>query len=963
MSTETVKTPKKKSLVRKIIKGTAIGLVVLIAIIIAIPFMFKDELKEMVLAEVNKTLKADVALGDIDLTLLSTFPNLTLVLTDVSVTGRTSFKGVELAKIGTFEAQIGLWDVIGGDKIEIDAIRISDAAFDVRVSPEGDANYDIVIPVEEQPKEVRDEPSNFQLSLQEYAFENIQLVYDDQASDLYTKIKNLNHEGTGDLTADVIDFETITSMDALTFEMEGLTYLSEVKTAIDMNLLMEFVGKSSKFTLKENSFALNNLKLGLDGFYAMNDGYDDMDLKLNAETITFKDLLSLVPTFYKSGYESMIAKGTVALKGVVKGRMDDKALPGWDFGLNVNNASIKYPDVPGTISNIQVVANSAFAGGENLDKMTIDVPKLHADFVGNVIDAKLKMRNPMTDPLIDAALLAKVNLATLGKVMPLAEGESYAGKLDADMTMKGRMSSLEKEDYEAFNATGTLKLAGMEYASKDLPDMVKISNMLFRFTPQNLSLEALNATMGKSDFAMVGKIDNYMGYVFRDELLKGDFTFTSNYLDLDQLMGTSAAPAEGTPAKETPAATASEPFLIPNNVDFNLNTKIGKVRYNGIDISDINGGVKLKEEVATLDNLTMNALGGGIGLNGSYSTKDHNKPMIDFGYKLADIDIAQLTKNFLTIEKLAPIAKYTTGKISSSFTMNSALTPGLEPIYSSLNGNGDLFTKVITISGFEPLKKLSEELKISKLASQTIKDFKAKFKFADGKLNVTPFKVMLSGIETEVGGSTSFTQDIDYKMNMRIPKEMIPASAVKLAEQGLAKVNGMVPKLNVGSFPDNINVQALVGGTVMKPVIKTDMKDALLKATGNFKENVKEKGKELINKAKDSVKTIVTNKVNEVKEDLNAKKQEIIEDAQKQADKVKAEAVKAANQIRAEGDKQAESLVNEAGGNPLKKKAAEIAGKKVKKEAEEKAQKVEKEGQERADGIMSKAREKADQIK
>lgn len=960
MGTKEKKPKKKKSLFRRILKWTGITFLFLILAIIIIPIVFKDEIKELVLKEVNKTLKADVKIKDFDLTFLSTFPNVTIQLYDVSVTGRTEYKGVKLAEIKNIEAKVGLWDVIGGDQIEVDAVTINDAKFDVRVSPEGKANYDIVIPTEEQPKEVQEEPSAFKLTLKEYALNNVQLVYDDQAGDLYANINNLNHTGVGDLSEDIIDFETTTTMDALTFEMDGMSYLSEVKTKAEANLLMEMKEKSSKFTLKENNFELNNFKMSLDGFYEMLEDHDNMDLKMNTNQIAFKDVLSLVPTFYQSGYESMVAKGDVKVDGMVKGRLDDKNLPAWDFGLLVKKASIKYAGVPGTINNINVDAGSEYVGGENLDKMTLDVKKFHADFVGNVIDATLKMRNPMTDPLLDSKLLAKVNLATLGQVMPLAEGESYKGKLNADVALNGRMSAIENENYEAFNARGTVQLFDLLYKTKDLNEAVDIQKMTLRFSPQNLALEQMNAKMGKSDFAMDGKVDNYMGYIFRDELLKGKFNFNSNNLDLDNLMGVVPASTSSAPTEPAPADPNAEPILIPGNVDFDLNTNIQKMRYNGVDVKNIKGNVNMKEEVASLNNLTMNTMGGNVGLRGSYNSKDHNKPAVDFGYNLGNIDIKELTTHFLTIEKLAPIAKYAQGKISSNLNFKSNLTKSLEPIYSSLNGDGDFFTNLITVSGFEPMKKTAESLNMNKLSTQTLKDVKAKFKFADGKISLTPFNLKLSGIDTKVSGYSTFEQDIDYKLEMKIPKEMIPPSMIKQAESLMAKANSVVPKLNVGSFPDFIPVTTLVGGTVMKPIIKTDFKEAILKATGNFTQNMINTVKETV---KDTVKKIVDEKVKEVKEDLNKKKQEILDEGRKQADKVVAEAKKAGDKVRDEAQNACDEGFKEAGSNPLKKKAAEVSCNQAKKTADNKAKKLEAEAQEQADKIMNTAQQKADAVK
>jgi hypothetical protein len=952
---------KKKSWLKKILIGTGITFALLIAAMIIIPFFFKDKIKDLVIEEANKSLTATLEMGAFDLTWFSTFPNLTVQLTDTKITGKDEFEGVELINAKKIKAQIKLWDVISGDQVSVQNISFVEPKIDVRILKNGKANYDIVKADSLKTPEEVEEPSNFKLSLQKYSIEGGQIRYDDRAGQMFAEIVNLNHEGKGDLTADIIDFETETTMDELTYNMSGISYLTKVKTDMNIDLLMEFTEKTSKFSLKENTINLNNLKFAINGFYEMLEGFDNIDLSLDASKATFKDFLSLIPSFYQSGYESMVTKGNLALGGFVKGKMDDKNMPSWDFNLAVDNAQIKYPDVPGSINNIVLKAGSKFAGGTNMDLMTLDVPKFHADFVGNVIDATLKMRNPMTDPLIDSKILAKVDLASLGKVMPMAEGESYNGKLDADITLNGRMSAIENENYEAFNAAGTVRLKNMKYKSVDLPEAVDITSMLLRFSPQNLALEELDAKMGASDFQMKGAIDNYLGYVFRDELLKGKFTFNSNNLDLDQLMG----PTAEVPATTTTPATAetTEPLLIPANIDFDLMTNITNLKYDEIDIKNVKGSVRIKEEVAYLDNLTMTAMGGQIGLKGDYNSSNPNQPKLDFAYDLKDIDIQQLATNFVSIEKLVPITKYAKGSFSSKFDMTTLLQPSLEPVYSSLTGAGDLFTKSVTVSGFKPLEKISESLKMKDLATQTITDLKTFFSFKDGKLNLQPFDVRLGKIATTISGYSTFEQDIDYALLMNIPKDQIPGSMMKAAEEGIAKLNSLAPKLNVGALPDFIPVKLKVIGKMTDPKVTTDFKEALMRASGSVKESLINKGKDLVKQAKDSVKTVVTEKVKEVREDLNVKKQAIMDDAKVQADKIRAEGKKQADAARASSNSEIDKLMAEAGSNPIKKKAAEFAGNKLKKEADAKASKIEDEANKKADQIIVTAQAKADAIK
>src|SRR5690554_5258825 len=140
--------------------------------------------------------------------------------------------------------------------------------------------------------------------------------------------------------------------------------------------------------------------------------------------------------------------------------------------------------------------------------------------------------------------------------------------------------------------------------------------------------------------------------------------------------------------------------------------------------------------------------------------------------------------------------------------MTTNLTSNFEPVYNTLTGNGSLFSNQVKICGFEPLEKLADVIEIKKLSNQTIDNIKASFEFNDGKVKVKPFNIKLKNINTTVGGTTSFEQDIDYELQMNIPKEEIPGSLLKYAEQAIAKAKN-IPGFNMKELPANIPVTAL----------------------------------------------------------------------------------------------------------------------------------------------------------
>lgn len=951
-----------KKVLKKILKWTGITFLLLIIALILVPILFKDQLKELVIKEVNKTLTAELKLDDFDLTFLSTFPNMTIELYGASLTGKDQFDGVKIADIKEIHAHVGFWNVVSGDQIEIDEVHIVDPTFDVRVLEDGTANYDIVKPDSLKTDEELEEPSSFKLSLKEYSITNAKIKYDDRSLAMYAELDSVFHTGSGDLTADIIDFETTTEMDKLSYTMDGIDYLTEVKTDAKVNILMEFTDKSSKFTLKENELKLNEIALSFDGFYELLEDHDNMDLKLKAEEATFKQFLSLIPAFYHSGYESMLATGDMKLKGEIKGKMDETNLPSWDFGLNVRNASINYPDLPGKISNIALEGGSVFPGGSDLNTMKIEVPMFKASFDKNRIDANLFMRNLIYDPFIQSKIMAKVDLATLKNYIPASDGESYQGKLNADVNIKGKMSDLEKGDFEAFQAEGLLELLGIKYASKDLTHDVAIDKMKFTFAPERITMDQMDAKMGKSDFHMNGKVENFFGYMLRDnEDLKGDFAYSSNYLDVDEIMGTMPETEETVKGQASGANenVAEQPILVPENIDFKLNSKINTLRYNNLDFNNISGDITLKNEVASLDGLEMNAMGGKVGLRGSYDTRDHSKPKMDFGYNLKEIDINQLATNFLTVGKLAPIAKFAQGKISSDFDMQTDLTASFEPILNSLSSVGDIRSNALKITNVKVLDKIQKVTKLKGISDQTIENFKTKFSVDNGKVALLPFDIDLGKVKTNVSGYTTLDKKMNYNFVMDVPKEMIPPSMIKEVENAMSQLNALVPTLNVGELPAKIPVKVNAAGPVDDPKITTDFKEAILKATGDFKDDVISNVTQTV---KDTIQNIVDDKVDDVKEEIEKQKKKILEEAERNAAKIRAEGKTQADNIRTEADKAYDDAIKAAGSNPIKKKAAEAVAKPVRDKAYKKADDVEAEANRKADEIMRKAQEKADKL-
>jgi len=932
-------------MMKKILKYFGFTLLFLIILIVLLPIIFKGKIVDKVKEEANNNLNAQVDFGDFDLGLISTFPNFEFSINDVKVDGIDQFEGTQLAKIGNLTLKVDLMSVISGNEINVRTLSISDLDVNALVLPDTTANWDIAKASDEEEvvEETTEEPSAFKLGLKDLSITNANITYVDNTMDLTTTITNFNFHLSGDMTADVTDLVTKTTIEALDLEMESIKYFK--KTNIDIDATVKADLANSKYTFTENEFRINELTLGLDGWVAMFEDKDDidMDLKFGAKKTEFKNILSLVPAVYMTDFASVQTKGKLALDGHAKGIYTETALPAFGLNLVVEDAMFKYPDLPKAVNNIQVDLHVDNPGGSE-DNTFVNLKRFYMEMAGNPIDMNMKVRTPVSDPDIDGGIKAKFNMASVKDVIPMEEGEDMNGNITADVSLKGKVSALEEERYEDFTAEGQLIILDMDYKSDSLPYDVMLKQMYLNFSPQAVELTAFESQIGKSDINANGKMENFIAYAFADdEALKGRFNLNSNLMDLNEFME-----EETETTTENTEEVEEEPLSvieIPKNIDFILNTTMNKVKYDNMDIDNLKGELVVKDQKVSMNNLFMNLLDGSMVMNGHYETTDPKKPGFSYDMDIEDFNIETVTTTFNTIESMAPYAKNMKGSFNTTLKVDGVLDQEMMPDLNTLSGNGDMLTKSMKIDDFKALNQLADILKNDNFKKLEIDDTHIKYHFKEGRVYTEPFDIKMGPVTGTMSGSNGFDQTMDNKMTLKVPSEELGAGdAVNQLNQQASSL-GM--SLEAAEF---VNVDVTLKGTVDDPKVGVNLKDA----AGSIVDDVKEQVKEQIEE-----------KVEEVKEDLKKEAREqadkIMAEAKKQADKIRSEGKTQANNVRKEGKAQADKIKNK-GGNFLEKKANEIAAKEAEKQANKQAENVEKEANKQADDVMAAAQKEADKI-
>ncbi len=926
----------KKSLFKRILKWTGITFLLLIILIIVAPFIFKDKIIALVKEEANKNLNAKVDFGEFDLTLISTFPDFHFVINNVSVIGVNEFEGDTLAFISQLSTNINLKSVIAGDKYQVNALTIDKARILGKVLNNGKANWDIAKPSADTTAAAPSEPTKFALKLKKLKISDTYIVYDDQQGSMYGKLEGFNYELAGDFTQDVFVMENLLEIAKTTFNMGGVGYLTNVHIKSKADLDMDMT--AMKFKFKENEFSLNDLTLGFDGELAMPKDDIDMNITFKAKQTEFKSILSLIPSVYSKDFASVQTKGKLALNGYAKGTYNDKTYPAFGIDLSIADAMFKYPSLPKSVNNIDIDVKVQNPTGV-LDATTIDVNKFHMEMAGNPINITAHVKTPISDPDIKAEIKALIVLASVKEFVPMEVGDEMNGTIKADIAMAGRLSAIEKQQYENFKASGALEITQMKYKTASLPYEVLLNSMKLNFTNQFVELAGFDVKMGNTDLQANGKIENFLQYVFKDDLIKGAFTVTGNLIDLNQLMGPeSTETAVATPSAAATSTAVASVVEVPGNIDFMLNAKFGKVLYTNLVLDNLSGGIVVKDKKVDMTNLKMGILGGGVGMSGYYETTNPKKPTANLDLDLTNFDIQTTFNTFNSVKKLAPIGQYAKGMFSAHIEdFKMALNDKMEPDLNTATCNGKLKTNKVSVGGYEPFNKLGDALKIKELKNLEFSNMDISFEMADGRIKTMPFDVKVNQINTNISGSTGLDQTIDYKWKMDIPRAMFGKEANSALTGLMAQANAAAGT-NV-TLGEKIKVTINFGGTVTNPTLKTGLKD--------------DGGKSTTEAVKDQVVTAVADKANE-------EAQKILDDAKAQVEKIKAETQVQVDKMKAEGYANADRLVEEAK-NPIAKIAAKKSAEIAKKEVDKQAQKVVDESEKRCQKILDDAKVKSEE--
>ena len=818
--------------VKKAMKIAGITLGVILLLLLILPFAFQGKLAKLVKEEGNKMLNAQFDFRTLNISLLRNFPSASVSLEDFWLKGTGPFENDTLIQAGELTAAVNLFSLFGDGGYDISRIIVKDTRVHAIVLEDGRPNWDVMKPSPDaETPEDETAQETFRIKLQKLSVDNLSVVYDDRQGGVFADLSRLEADCSGDFGSDrtVVDLKMETP--SLTCRTGGIPLLNKVSLEADMDVDADLAG--GKFTLRENMLRLNAIQLNLDGWLAQTKQGMDMDLRLNTNEVGFKELLSLIPAIYAKDFQDLKTDGKVTLNAFARGSMEGNTkVPQFEVNLDVKDAMFRYPSLPAGVEKINISALVRNAGGP-LDATEISVAPFDFVLAGNPFSLNATVKTPVSDPDFHLTARGKLDLGKVKEVYPLDDMQ-LNGLVQADLELGGRLSMVEKEQFEQMQAKGSLRLNQMKLVLKDMPP-VDIQQSVFTFSPRYLQLSETTVNIGKNDLTLDSRFENYLGYALNGSTLKGTLNVSSNHLNLNDFMSADTTAV----VAEVPADTAAMGVIrVPENIDFQMQAAFRELLFDKMTLTDGKGTLLVRNGTVDMRNLSFNTMGGSVTMNGAYAAPQKKQPELNAAFDMRNISFAQAYQDLGLVQQLAPIFAGLKGNFSGNLQIDTPLDATMSPVMSAVQGKGALSTKDLSLSGVKFIDQVADIVKKPSLKEIKVKDLNIDFEIKDGRVTTKPFDLKLGDYNMNLSGSTGLDQTIDYTGKITMPAD------------------GIASKLGT--------VDMTIGGTFTSPKVGIDMASLARNAAeqalkglgeklGNDSKGSEEK-KSVINKALDLFK-------------------------------------------------------------------------------------------------------------
>ncbi len=734
-------------------------LIVLLSLVILFPLtsvvlatLYRDKIKDYVLAEVNKELLTTVSIGDeVDLTLFQQFPYVSLELNEVFVR-EVSAQTKKDTLFYFREVYLGfnLFDIINKN-YNIKKISAENGVVKILRDKEGKGNYEIF------KTRKNTVPSSFSLALKEVKFRDTRLYYRDDA--LGQKISSYQEKIKlkGDFSEKQFSLDIVSQGQLYSFEQSKKEILRDKKLGIE--LVLNVNSEKGIYEFEKGDVTVAQMKVTLTGSIHSSRAGGETDLRVEGKNFDVSEIISLLPENAANKLADYSSDGSLYFMAAYKGKTTEGNSHSLNADFGIENGDISHKPSGISLEEVSVKGNYVMNDIRKTETATLIVSSYHASIADGRLSGAFSIRN-FLHPDVQTTVDAEFDLEKLKLFLRLDTLEEISGTATLNASFRSSFNNIENitaAEISRANTSGNVTLRNASFKLKGNKRNFKELKGDFAFNNNELKIENFSGIISGTDFSLTGYFRNILQYfLLPDQQLYINATAKSKLINLDKLLEDGNTP-------ETSVVSEEEYHLnLSPNLAFDLMFSAQELKFRKFSAKEIQGVLKLKDGNFSANNLSFTGMNGLAKADLSLIKNSTENYDILCNAVIADIDVQQLFyecenfgQKFITDENLR-------GKATANINLSGVLSPSLKMDISKLVVKSNLAVSKGELVDFKPLEELSKFIKVDDLNHVKFASMSNNIEIRDQQVIIPLMKIQSSAIDLDVSGTHSFNNDMEY---------------------------------------------------------------------------------------------------------------------------------------------------------------------------------------------------------
>lgn len=418
----------------------------------------------------------------------------------------------------------------------------------------------------------------------------------------------------------------------------------------------------------------------------------------------------------------------------------------------------------------------------NVEKLTMSVKSTNPQDTTRITDVECKftlnrLKGNMGDSL---ALFCQKADATVrlqpGKKNPSMPQVSLslsadtmfcrAWKTKMGMDRAGFAVTAEKLHDSLWIPKGIIGFRRMRMSTPEFALPIRMKKTSVTVGNRMITLKNATCRVGHSDLTATGAIYDLYGTMKHHRPLRGKLEISSRNLDCNQLINSLNFPEETLQAEVDTTASSLELFVIPKNLDFELQTNLKRVKYDKMIFEDVRGAVDIRNQAVHLKGLSMKGMDAQMNATLVYRAQEKKQGYAGFDFRLHKINIAKLVEFAPSLDTIVPMLRSFQGVVDFEAAAEAVLDSNLNIKIPSLRSAVHIKGDSLVLMDGETFAEISKMLMFKNKERNMFDSISVNMTIKDGNVTVYPFIVQIDRYKAAVGGTQGLDMNFDYHISI-----------------------------------------------------------------------------------------------------------------------------------------------------------------------------------------------------